>query len=66
MAFSVQKSVEFLIKDSYQELKKVVWPTRKEVIQHTMIVIIFSISIALFLGALDFLFALGIQKIISK
>lgn len=31
---------------SYDELKKVVWPTRKEVISHTIIVII-SIGVAM-------------------
>ena len=43
------------VRGSYQELKKVVWPTRKEVIQHTALVIGISVGVAAFLGAVDFL-----------
>ncbi len=34
-----QKIINFFI-GSYEELKKVVWPSRKEVTNHTLIVII--------------------------
>lgn len=51
-------------RDSYFELQHVVWPTRKQLIQHTGIVIVFSISVAVFLGVLDVLFGIGIQKLI--
>jgi preprotein translocase subunit SecE len=37
------------------ELKKVTWPTQKEVIRLTAAVIIVSIIVGLFLGGLDFL-----------
>ncbi len=43
------------IKDSRAELKKVVWPSRREVVQHTMLVIAISLGVAAFLGAVDFL-----------
>ncbi len=43
------------IKDSRTELKKVVWPSRREVVQHTMLVIAISLGVAAFLGAVDFL-----------
>ena len=43
------------IKDSRAELKKVVWPSRREVVQHTMLVIAISLGVATFLGAVDFL-----------
>ena len=39
------------------ELKKVNWPTRKETLRLTFIVIGVSLTTALFLGALDFIFA---------
>ena len=38
------------LQGAQQELKKVVWPSRQEVTQHTLIVIGISLAIALFLG----------------
>jgi preprotein translocase subunit SecE len=39
--------------ESYDETKKVVWPTRKETIQTTGIVFLFVVVMALFLWAVD-------------
>ncbi len=50
---------------SYQELKLVVWPTRKQVIRDTTLVVVFSLVVAIFLGALDLLFNFGLEKILS-
>ncbi|NLX61830.1 MAG: preprotein translocase subunit SecE [Tissierellia bacterium] len=43
------------------EMKKVVWPNRKTLVNHTGIVIIISIIVALIVWALD----LGIHRILS-
>lgn len=51
-------------KDSYQEMKVVVWPSKKTTINHSLLVVAFSILIAAFLGALDILFTFGIEKLI--
>ena len=40
-------------KDSVAEAKRVVWPTRKETMQTSGIVILFAITMALFLWAVD-------------
>ncbi len=40
-------------KDSVAEAKRVVWPTRKETMQTTGVVILFAITMALFLWAVD-------------
>lgn len=53
------------IKASQQELKKVVWPTKKEVTRNTILVIAFSLSIAAFLGIVDYLLTIAIELIIS-
>ncbi|HZQ29474.1 MAG TPA: preprotein translocase subunit SecE [Patescibacteria group bacterium] len=37
-----------------EELRKVVWPTRNEVIRLTSVVIIVSLLVGLFLGGVDF------------
>ncbi len=54
------------IKASYEEMKKVTWPSKKETTNYTILVIIFSLAVALFLGLLDYLFSLGLAQIITK
>ena len=44
------------------ELAKVVWPTKKETIKYTVVVIIFSVAVALILGLAD----LGILSFFEK
>ena len=39
------------------ELRKVKWPTRKEAINLTIVVLVVSIAMAFFLGGLDFIFS---------
>ncbi len=52
------------LKSSQQELKKVVWPSKKEVIQHTMLVIGISLGVAAFLGLADYLLVILLGIII--
>ena len=42
--------------DTREELRKVTWPDREEVIRLTLIVLGTTVAFAVFLGALDFLF----------
>ena len=58
----MKKIVQFF-RDSYAELRKVVWPSRDDVIASTKIVIVSTIVIALVLGFLDFLLVAGIDVI---
>ena len=54
------------VKASYEEMKKVTWPTKKETTNYTVLVIIFSLAVALFLGLLDYVFSLGLAQIIKN
>ncbi|MBI3019829.1 MAG: preprotein translocase subunit SecE [Parcubacteria group bacterium] len=45
------------IKETQTEMRHVNWPTRKQVVAFTVLVIAFSLGIAFFLGFFDFLFA---------
>jgi preprotein translocase subunit SecE len=54
-----QKILQFL-QEVQLELKKVVWPTRKDTIASTSVVLIIVIIIAFFLGLID----LGLTRII--
>lgn len=38
------------------ELSKVVWPTRKETIRLTLLVIVVSLAVGFFIGGLDIVF----------
>ena len=51
---------------SIQEMKKVTWPTKKETYNYTLLVIGISIAVALFLGGLDYIFTVSLEKVIIK
>jgi preprotein translocase subunit SecE len=53
------------IKGSIEEMKKVTWPTQKETKNYTMLVIGVSVAVALFLGALDYIFSIGLELILK-
>ena len=53
------------LRETKDELKKVVWPTRQEVIRLTFVVIIISLIVGLFLGGLDFVFVKAIETVVK-
>jgi preprotein translocase subunit SecE len=59
---AMKKIVQF-VKESYAELKKVIWPGRDDVISSVKVVIISTIIVAAILGLVDVLLLLGIQAI---
>lgn len=48
------------------ELRHVNWPTRAEAIRLTVVVIVISLAIAVFLGAFDYLFSYLLKTFILK
>ena len=58
----MRKLVQF-VKESYAELRKVIWPSREDVISSVKVVIISTIIIAAVLGLVDVLLLLGVQAI---
>jgi preprotein translocase subunit SecE len=57
-------AIQFL-RDSRMELKKVKWPTRKELLASTSMVVILVLAIALFLGIIDLVLLRIITKIVG-
>jgi preprotein translocase subunit SecE len=57
----INKAGQFL-REAKMELKKVKWPTRKELLASTAVVIVLTLIVALFLGLVDF----GLIKIIKN
>lgn len=53
------------IRESFGELKKVTWPRKDEVVMSTVLIIVFVILVALFLGFVDVLGSLGIREILT-
>jgi preprotein translocase subunit SecE len=51
------------VKASTEELKKVTWPTKKEVYKYSTLVIAVSLGLAVFLGGLDKIFSWLFQLI---
>jgi preprotein translocase subunit SecE len=64
LSLSNNKLTNYL-RESYQELRKVVWPTKQETVNHTLLVIGISLGVAAFLGALDFLFTWLFEKFVK-
>lgn len=61
----IQRIKNFFI-NSFEELKKVVWPSRREVISHTIIVIVSTAVAMAIIAAIDFgLFNL-VQLLINR
>jgi len=56
------KIIQFF-KECYAELRKVVWPSRDDVISSVGVVIISTVIIAMVLGLIDILLLLGVQAI---
>jgi len=54
--------IKIYIQESFREFLRVNWPTRAETARLTLIVIAFSIGIAVFLGILDFGFTYLLNK----
>jgi len=52
------------LKEVRLEMRKVNWPTRKETIKYTVIIIGLSLVIAAFLGGLDYIFTTLLNKFI--
>lgn len=59
----IEKSMQFL-REVKVELKKVAWPTRKQTVGSTVVVIILVMIIAFFLGGVDFFLSYLIRTIL--
>ena len=53
------------LRDTRAELRKVHWPTRKEAENLTKIVLVVTVSMAAFMGLLDYLFSLELRGLIN-
>lgn len=59
----IQKIVDY-IKQVYNEMRKVTWPTRSELINSTIVVIVISAIVALIIFVLDLIFSNILQRVL--
>ncbi len=60
------KIINSFLSGAMSEFKQITWPSRKKTIQLVIIVIIFSVAMALFLGVADYGFSTLMQRFILK
>lgn len=61
---SIMSKLSNYISETKEEMKHVSWPTKKQTLMFTILVIFISIGVAAYLGVFDFLFQLGLKSII--
>jgi preprotein translocase subunit SecE len=67
MAFSLSDNrLVSYVKASRDEMRKVAWPTKQAVIRDTLVVIGFSIGLAVFFGVIDYGLSKGLAYIIAS
>lgn len=53
------------IRESIAELKKVTWPTKKQTVNYTLLIIGISLVVAFFIGVVDYILTLSVEQIIK-
>ncbi|MGD8744544.1 MAG: preprotein translocase subunit SecE [Candidatus Woesebacteria bacterium] len=61
----MKAAIDYL-KEVRFELSKVVWPKRQEVIKLTLIVLIISAIVGIYVGGLDYLFTKTLEFILAR
>ena len=59
------KGIGKYFKDTEGELKKVVWPTKKQIINNTIVVLVVVLVAAVVIFGLDTLFGLGLRALLN-
>ncbi|MBU0614211.1 preprotein translocase subunit SecE [Patescibacteria group bacterium] len=56
--------VKYLL-EAKEELKKVSWPSQKETIRYSLVVIVFCVALAVYFGSLDWILNLAIAWLVG-
>ncbi len=65
-AFLNMKNLISYLKNVRAEMTHVVWPKRNAALMHTLLIILISVFIAVFIGLLDYALTSGVGFIISQ
>jgi preprotein translocase subunit SecE len=61
---TINRALQFLTQ-ARAELKKVTWPTRKQTLASTAVVMVIVVIIAIYLGVVDFILAKVVKTILG-
>ncbi|MBQ3625414.1 MAG: preprotein translocase subunit SecE [Synergistaceae bacterium] len=50
-------AIKSFVREAKAELKKVAWPTKRQVWYWTLVVIVFTLCVSVYLGVIDFVLA---------
>lgn len=62
---NIAQSLSIYFRGALEEVRKVSWPTKKQVTAYSAIVIGLSVGMAIFFGALDYVLNLGLTEILK-
>jgi preprotein translocase subunit SecE len=54
------------VRATMAEMRQVAWPTKREATMYTILIIVISTIVALYVGALDYLFSQGINLLVNR
>ncbi len=64
MSWKENRAAKYLL-ESKEELSKVIWPPRRQVVNHSLLVIGISVVMAAYFGLLDLLLTKGLEQILT-
>ena len=65
LGIKIHSMIEY-IKEVKAEMKNITWPKRQMTISFTIAVIVISVAVAYYLGALDYVFSVGLKQILTN
>lgn len=63
---SLRTRMVLFFRQTVAELRKVIWPTRKELISYTWVVLVFITVMAAIIGVMDLVFAKGVLMVFGS
>lgn len=60
------KRMALFFRQMVAELRKVIWPTRKELLNYTWVVLVFVVIMGAYIGVLDFVFSRGVLAVFGS
>ncbi|GAB3592274.1 preprotein translocase subunit SecE [Corynebacterium faecale] len=58
-------SVVSFLPEVYSEIRKVIWPTARQMVIYTIVVLIFLVILTALVSGVDFIAGLGVEKILT-
>lgn len=60
-----ENSLITYFKESFAEMRQVTWTTKNQAVRLSLIVLIFSVIAAIFVGVVDLIFSYGYQELLK-